>query len=122
MECRACDAGLEDDKCAVKGVVYSMSCTQCGSMYIGETGRSTRERFQEHYRDARAKSGKSPWGSHYRSTHNLLDVEQPAFLPFRNAKILAKESPLPSRKLMEATLIRKYDPGVNMDSEWYLLD
>ena len=48
-ECRTCDAGMSHRKCVLKGVVYSMRCTVCGDLYIGETGKPTRERFAEHY-------------------------------------------------------------------------
>ena len=34
------------------GVVYKIPC-ECGKVYIGETGRSMRERINEHDRDIR---------------------------------------------------------------------
>ena len=35
-ECRTCDAGMSRRKCVLKGVVYSMPCTVCDDLYIGD--------------------------------------------------------------------------------------
>ena len=69
MICRACDAGLVGGNCMLQCVVYTMCCTVCGARYIGETQRPVRERFQEHYREARALVVRTPWGSHYHHEH-----------------------------------------------------
>ena len=67
-ECRACDAGMSHRKCVLKGAVYSMRCTVCDDLYIGETGKPARERFAEHYRDAKRRDVRTAWGSHYCTT------------------------------------------------------
>ena len=36
-----------------KGVVYSISCTVCPKVYIGQTGRSLKHRLKEHRRALR---------------------------------------------------------------------
>ena len=36
-----------------KGVVYSISCTVCPKVYIGQTGRSLKHRLKEHWRALR---------------------------------------------------------------------
>ena len=46
-------------------VVYSMFCLECEAEYINETERLIRERFAEHYRQARALTPGTPWGAHY---------------------------------------------------------
>ena len=33
-----------------KGVVYSIPCVECSSVYIGQTGRSLKQRISEHHR------------------------------------------------------------------------
>ena len=65
LEYRACDAGMSHRKCVLKGVVYSMRCTVSDDLYIGETGKPARERFAEHYRDAKRRDVRTAWGSHY---------------------------------------------------------
>ena len=72
MECRACDASMVDSRRLVKGVVYSMSCTLCAALYVGETERPVSDRFAEHYREARAMVAKAPWGFHYRHRRIML--------------------------------------------------
>ncbi|XP_065194972.1 uncharacterized protein LOC135826269 [Sycon ciliatum] len=114
MECRACDASMVDSQCLVKGVVYCMSCTLCAELYVGETERPVRDRFAEHYREARAMVAKAPWGFHYRTQHRE-SLKSSNFLPFHQAKILGREASLPSRKLLEAIEIRKRKPAVNCD-------
>ena len=37
-----------EEKC---GVVYELSCKDCDSMYIGETGRWLSDRIKEHKKD-----------------------------------------------------------------------
>ena len=81
MECRACDASMVDSQCLVKGVVYCMSCTSCAELYVGETERPVRDRFAEHYREARAMVAKAPWGFHYRTQHRESSVFQLSALP-----------------------------------------
>ena len=140
MICRACDAGMKSGECIVKNVVYCMSCTECGELYVGETERPVRIRFAEHYRDARNKAPRSPWGSHYRAEHpgvlvslfflfyfiNILGFPKgrglslAGFQPFHKAKILGREASLPSRRFLEATFIRQLQPAVNSDEGWRL--
>ena len=105
MECRACDAGLVGGQCLLKGVVYAMCCTLCKGLYIGETARPVRRRFAEHCRDAKTLVVRSTWGGHYRSEHREL-VKASDFAPFHRAWILGQDTPLPTRRLLEATHIR----------------
>ena len=54
-ECPAFNAGISGQY-LTKNVVYSMFCSLCKAEYVGETERSVRERYQEHYRKARART------------------------------------------------------------------
>ena len=56
------DAGLRHGDCVSQGVVYCMVCTHWEEFYVGETDRTVRETFNEHYRDANkpAEGGDSP--------------------------------------------------------------
>ena len=40
----------ESFTCDSSGLVYCISCRRCPAIYIGETGRTLRERFEEHLR------------------------------------------------------------------------
>ena len=119
-ECRACEAGMVDGQCMLKNVVYSMSCAECGEVYVGETERPVRERFQEHFSDAKTLAVRSPWGAHYREFHKALSSD-PHFRPFHRARIIAASSSLPSRRIKEAVSIERIKPEINQDSGWRLL-
>eukprot|EP00117_Sycon_ciliatum_P000499 scpid104699/ scgid6535/ len=120
MVCRACDTGMSDRECVAKHVVYSMMCTLCQELYVGETERPVRERFQEHYREARTMVEKAPWGNHYKTHHRESHTSSSQFQPFHQAKILGREPSLPSRKYLEATEIRNRRPKVSSDKDWRL--
>ena len=119
--CRACDAGISHRKCVLKGVIYSMCCTVCDDLYIGETGKPAREQFAEHYHDAKRRDVRTAWGSHY-IDHRESATAWPEFTPFHKAEILARQSSLPSRRLLEATEITRHGPEVNRDNGWRLMD
>ena len=121
VECRACDAGILGGRCLLRNVVYSMFCSLCGQEYVGETQRCIRERFQEHYRQARALTAETPWGSHY-SQYHPTEVTKKPFKPFSNASILSIEPSHVNRRIMEATVIRDRRPSINNDCGWVLLD
>ena len=107
---RECDAGPVGGQCVRKNVVYCMPCAVCGELYVGETERSVRERFAEHYREARAFVARCPWDTHNRASH--LDVSTSGiFKPFKDAKMLVSDSSLPSREIREAVLIANLKPG-----------
>ena len=119
-ECRACDAGLRDGTCTVCNVVYSMRCTICESEYVGETERSVRERFKEHFRQARSMTPNTPWGRHYSLHHRPQQTT--GLQPFCGASILAREPSNVNRRILEAIFIRQRSPSVNNDCGWSLLD
>ena len=97
-----------------------MFCSLCGAEYVGETERCVRERFQEHYRQARALTPLTPWGAHYISQHQHHSFTSP-FTPFNKASILTKEHSLVNRRILEAVHIRERRPAVNSDCGWRLL-
>ena len=49
-DCHTCKLSLKTNRCLVKHTVYRMNCSHCGSVYIGETRRSTGSRVKEHLR------------------------------------------------------------------------
>ena len=52
--------------CKTTGVIYRITCNKCPNfVYIGETGRSMRERFIEHHKDAYKKDINKPCRLHF---------------------------------------------------------
>ena len=86
--------------------------------YIGETSRSVRDRFTEHFRQARRKMSGTPWGTHYEAHH---DASMPSS-PFTKTCILASENSHVNPRMLEAVFIRERKPAVNNDCGWTLLD
>ena len=95
--------------CTSSNVVYSIVCTKCSMIYIGETKRRLADRFREHLRAARIRDGTSEVGVHFSTCgHSTNDMIVTALKQF--------QSDLP-RKLFEHFLINKLgtiDPyGIN---------
>ena len=58
------------------GLVYAISCRRCSAVYIGETGRTLRERFGEHLRSIEKSLPGFPVAEHFNSNgHALQDVQ-----------------------------------------------
>ena len=60
-----------------KGVVYSIPCVECSSVYIGQTGRSLKQRISEHRRAL--KNGDvqtSALAEHVFKTGHAVDLSQ----------------------------------------------
>ena len=117
-ECRACDSGIANNECMERNVVYSMFCSLCGAEYVGETERHLRDRFQEHYRQARTATANTPWGVHYSLCHKNIP---PPKLPFQRATVLTRAPDFVNRRILEAILIRDRHPRVNSDCGWRLV-
>ena len=66
--CRTCASGL-NGRCTIKNVVYEITCNRCSQIYIGETKRCIRYRFDEHFRDAKNRSQPMPLGDHMITCH-----------------------------------------------------
>ena len=89
--CRTCDyisrdSTLQGPQCAItikdafncqsSGLVYAISCRRCSAVYIGETGRTLRERFGEHLRSIEKSLPGFPVAEHFNSNgHALQDVQ-----------------------------------------------
>ena len=70
-KCHTCEAGLAG-RCHTKNVVYKIKCNMCDdntSIYIGETKRRVRERFNEQLRDAKNKIEDTSLGDHASKVH-----------------------------------------------------
>ena len=91
------------DKHDVKGVVYSIPC-ECGSLYIGETGRTLKTRLMEHKRSVRNRDTNNGIAVHVAETDHSVQWEQAAVI-----KSITK------RKVQEALTIRTTDNNMNLD-------
>ena len=47
-ECKTCKSAKDLNNCFKKNVVYEICCSHCGSLYVGETGRTIGSRIKEH--------------------------------------------------------------------------
>jgi len=85
--------------------VYKVPCS-CGSVYIGETGRSVKTRISEHSRCVRLRSfSSSAIAEHHQNTgHKIL---------FEESSVLAKTSHYYHRKIREAIEIFKNPNNFN---------
>ena len=85
-----------------KGIVYKIPCQDCGSSYIGETGRKKITRMKEHQRDVKYSTNatrlKTELVDHAWTTGHTFD--------FTAATTLAKEDRWGPRKLLESWFIR----------------
>ncbi|UYV74236.1 hypothetical protein LAZ67_11002568 [Cordylochernes scorpioides] len=57
--------------------VYSLKCSDCNSLYIGETGRRIKDRIDEHHRNIRNSEPRSLIVQHIRHTGHSFDTSHP---------------------------------------------
>ena len=80
--------------------VYRIPCSDCSSVYIGETGRSFKTRLKEHQSNCRAqRNTSSAVVDHSRSGH---------LLNFEHSRVIHIEPNYRKRKIAEALFIRSH--------------
>jgi predicted GIY-YIG superfamily endonuclease len=110
--CRVCPE-IGDGSCAKKGAIYRLDC-DCGSFYIGETGRPLADRINEHSRAAEKPKTSSykntVWAKHSLESHNgdSLNISM---------KILGIERDTWKRRILEGIYIKTYNPDLNTKEE-----
>ena len=111
--CRVCPL-LEEKDCQVIAPVYRITCNLCSEIYIGETGRTAKERLSEHLRCATSPTAKS-----YRDKALALHYSQfhPSTTPDLSFTIITTEKSLLHRKILEAVFINKLKPSINLKEE-----
>ena len=118
--CNTCEAGLAG-RCQTKNVVYKINCELCienPSVYIGESKRRVRERFNEHLRDAKNKTQNTPFGDHMAKKHPTCDIT-PKSLKISIERVCKDVADL---KIAESIEIRNQRPCLNTQtSSWPLL-
>ena len=59
--------------CLSSGLIYCISCRRCPAIYIGETGRTLRERFGEHLRSIDKNAPGFPVAEHFSSNGHTAE-------------------------------------------------
>ena len=81
-------------------LIYCISCSRCGMLYIGETGRCLRTRFGEHRRSVTSNDANQPVARHFNNgSHCVSDMKIRALCPISGSN--------DSRKRHEMRLISK---------------
>ena len=84
-----------DDPLTSKGV-YQIPCSDCESVYIGETSRPFKVRLKEHRHNCVSQKVSSAVADHFKSGH---------FFDFENSQVIYKQTHNRKRKIAEALLI-----------------
>ena len=97
--------------CTSKNLVYCITCSVCGMLYIGETKRMLAERFREHRNDVLKNNRKCPVAIHFNTPgHSVDDLQISGMVECYGDK---------ERKTTEMRMIFKLgtlDPkGINFD-------
>ena len=59
--------------CQTSGLVYCISCRRCPAVYIGETGRTLRQRFGEHLQSIEKNVPGFPVAEHFNKAGHSID-------------------------------------------------
>ena len=91
-----------------KGVVYSIPCVECSSVYIGQTGRSLKQRVSEHRRAL--KNGDiqaSALAEHVLKTGHAVDLSQ--------SEVLDHHQHTTTRCMLESWYIQHNQAALNRE-------
>lgn len=92
--------------------VYLVPCS-CGIPYIGETGRSIKQRINEHATNLRHNlSPSSVLAEHAKKSKHHVFTEE--------SKVIAKVDHFHHRKFREAIEIERHARNLNKDDDWKL--
>lgn len=94
--------------------VYAAKCMTCPKIYIGETGKSLKDRFYYHKRDVRVGNTSSSIFNHVAENNHRVDLEHPVLL-FKSQNAI-------ERKIVESTLIKKLPNFNNSEGQYKLND
>merc|ERR1712030_314120 len=72
-DCVSCSKGAKPQNCRRRGILYETFCTECMdgeiplALYVGESARSAKERFGEHWDDAEKSRSDSHISKHWKN-------------------------------------------------------
>jgi len=92
--------------------IYKIPC-DCGSVYIGETGRSIQTRIKEHQRYVKTRSS-----AHSALAEHFLDTGHK--ICFDQTSVVSKSQHYFPRKIREAIEIKKHPQNLNRDDGYQL--
>lgn len=90
-----------------RGAVYEIPCADCDSVYIGETGRSLKDRIKEHKYAVSRGDMKNGVAAHAWTRQHKVD--------WSSAKVRSVEQFLWKRKVLEAIHIQRETSTSNLD-------
>lgn len=91
------------------GVIYSVPCSDCSGIYVGETEQYLSKRLSSHKSDVRHEKENTALASHAKIQSHSID--------FDNVSILAREDNRKRRKIREVVEIIKEKNAVNFKSD-----
>ena len=95
------------DPVTTKGVVYRIPC-ECGRVYVGETGRTLKQRITEHKRAVKNVDSNNGMAVHVAKTKHQIRWDE--------AEVICREEQWTKRKVKEGLAIRRHDDNLNLDT------
>ena len=112
-DCPVCESGGKG-RCDMNSALYCITCTACGDVYHGESGRNTYVRCREHRRLLENKSEESPLWKHCVLKHGneTTEFKYDVLKTFRNDAML--------RQISESVAVNRVTQGkvMNAKTEW----
>jgi hypothetical protein len=102
-----CRLKPKTDKMEQKDVVYSVECATCKKQYIGETGKTLKERLKRHQQDIRSGTITNGFFRHLSEANDHK-------INWSETKILERESHWKKRKIKESIFINALNPSENI--------
>ncbi|XP_044759503.1 uncharacterized protein LOC123317202 [Coccinella septempunctata] len=87
------------------GVVYSIPCSECMEVYIGQTSQQLKRRIAQHRSDIKNPNKACALADHTRNKNHLMD--------YQSAKVLESETNGDKRRFMEMYHIKRQENSMN---------
>ena len=101
--CKLKDLRKPQDK---KNDVYKIKCNDCDAVYIGETGRTAKQRMEVHQTAVEKREERSHIYKHYRDTQGHR-------FNFNDVQILATEKLMMPRRFLEGIYTKFNEKAIN---------
>ena len=95
------------DPINTKGVVYKIPC-ECTKVYVGETGRTVKQRISEHKRAVKNVDTNNGLAVHVAETGHCIRWDE--------TKIVCQENQWTKRKIKESLMIKAQADNLNLDA------
>ena len=95
------------DPINTKGVVYKIAC-ECGRVYVGETGRTLRQRIIEHKRAVKNADSNNGLAVHVARTKHDIRWDK--------AEVVCREEQWMKRKIKESLMIKAHGNNLNLNA------